>query len=70
MSNTTKQSLEIGTDYGRIFGLSAERGQHLIYQGGDSWLAQQPGSEKVVESAKTTASALAYIGKTAVRMGM
>jgi len=64
------KQLEIGHDYASIFGLDPEdKGQHMIYNGGNKWLAQQPGSEREIESEKTTALALAYINQPSVSIG-
>jgi len=71
---TTEESkmttaLIIGDDYAAIFGLDPDKGQHLIYKGGNKWLAQQPGSEREMESEKTTQSALEYVNRPSIHMG-
>ena len=64
------KKLIIGRDYARIFGLDPEgKDQHMIYQGGNKWLAQQPGSEREFESEKTTQNALTYINQPRINMG-
>ena len=52
--------LEIGHDYGAIFGLKKENGQKLIYNGGISWTGIQGDQEKTMDSEDTTLKVLAY----------
>lgn len=62
--------LTVGKDYASIFGLDPDgKGQHMIYKGGNKWLAQQPGSEREIVSDKTTQNALAYINQPSVNTG-
>jgi hypothetical protein len=64
------KELKVGKDYASIFGLDPDdKGQHLIYKGGNKWLAQQPGSEREIESEQTTRNALAYINQPRISMG-
>lgn len=63
----TKQ-LEIGKNYGFVFGLDEKKGQ-IVFLGGDSWKAIKPGMEKVMESADTTKKAIEYINRPTVHMG-
>lgn len=65
------KQLEIGGNYGEIFGLEAEKGKKLIYRGGDMWqgIDTQKGVDKTIESAGTTAKALEYINRPSVFMG-
>jgi hypothetical protein len=43
-----QKQLEIGQNYGGVFGLDTAKGQYMIYQGGDNWLAKKPGAERVI----------------------
>lgn len=67
---TTSKQLEIGKDYGAIFGLDASKGSTLVYLGGDKWQATKPGATKELTSPGTTAKAVEYINRPAIRMGM
>ena len=64
------KTLEVGKDYGCVFGLESSKGMSLVYQGGNKWLARKPGAESVIESAGTTAKALAYINQPSIHMGV
>ena len=66
---TMKKELTVGKDYGCIFGLDSEKGQSLTYDGGNKWTARKPGAEQVIDSADTTAKAVAYINQSVVTMG-
>ena len=64
------KDLTIGKDYACIMGLDPDgKGQHMIYMGGNKWLAQQPGSEREIESEKTTQNAIEYINRPSVSVG-
>ena len=64
------KTLEIGTDYGFVFGLDAKnKDQHMVYGGGDTWTAKEGTRERTTESAGTTAKALEYINRPSVMMG-
>ena len=65
-----QKQLEIGKNYGGAFGLDVSKGQYMIYQGGDNWLAKKPGAERVIVTPDTTAKALAYINQPSVNMGV
>lgn len=64
------QTLETGKDYGGIFGLSTEKGQQMIYNGGISWTAIQPGKQMTMDSQPMTDKATEYINRPSVHMGM
>ena len=64
----TKQ-LEIGKDYGFVFGLNPEKGQHMIYNGGNSWTAKEGDREMTKENAvETSEKVFTYINHS-VTMG-
>ena len=65
-----EKTLEIGTNYGSCFGFEKEKGQQLIYQGGDTWLAINGETQKEVDSKDTTKKALEYINRPSIHMGM
>lgn len=64
-----KRQLEINKDYGSIFGLESEEGQHFIYLGDNVWLARSPKGERKITSEKQTAQVLEYINKPIVMVG-
>ena len=62
--------LQIGKDYGDVFGLKAERGQHLIYMGGQTWKASSRGKEDMVKESKgTTEKVIIYLNSSHYRVG-
>ena len=63
------RELEVGKDYGAIFGVSADKGCHLTYLGGNMWRAEKPGTVRDIDSAASTAKALAYINQPSIQMG-
>jgi len=63
------KTLTIGHDYGGVFGLDKDKGQHMIYRGGNTWTAKKPGAERTSESEKTTRNALEYINRPPVHIG-
>lgn len=63
------KTLEIGKNYGSVFGLNAEKGQKAIYLGGNLWRAEKPGASAERESEDMTEAALEYINRPSVFMG-
>lgn len=63
------KTLEIGSNYGSIFGLNTAKGQQMIYGGGDRWTMKEGEREKTIESPDTTKKALAYINQPTINMG-
>lgn len=63
------KKLEIGKDYGSIFGLKKEEGQKMIYNGGISWTAIQGEQQMTKDSQATTDNALNYINSPSIKMG-
>ena len=63
------QALEVGKDYGSIFGLDAGKGCHLYYIGGTMWRAERPGLTVERDNAGATAKAIRYINQPSVQMG-
>lgn len=63
------KTLEIGKNYGGCFGLESDKGQKMIYLGGNKWRGEN--GEKSVEKDcdKTTAKAIEYINRPSVMMG-
>jgi hypothetical protein len=65
-----KKELEINNDYGFVFGLDAKnKDQHMIYNGGDIWMAKEGSRERIMESKNTTEKVLEYINRTSIIMG-
>lgn len=64
------KTLEIGKDYGSIFGLTPEMGT-MVYNGGDSWTGSNPAAGKTMTliAPKQTERALEYINRPNVSMG-
>jgi len=63
------KTLEIGKNYGACFGLDADKGEKMIYLGGNKWRGENGGKSLEIESEKTTKSALEYINRPSVTMG-
>jgi hypothetical protein len=64
------KELQIGKDYGEIFGLDSKKGQHLIYNGGYSWTGINGDVKKTFENKiETTNNALEYINQPSTSMG-
>jgi hypothetical protein len=61
--------LEIGKDYGKIFGLDPKKDQHMFYQGGISWKAVSPKGERIADSQKMYNDALDTINTPEISMG-
>ena len=67
--NNAKKTLEIGKDYGFVFGLTKGMGT-MVFNGNDSWTATKSNGQTMTNvSQKTTASALEYINRAGVSMG-
>jgi hypothetical protein len=64
------KNLEIGKNYGGIFGLNADSGKKMIYNGGDRWTAVKGEQSQTMDSAKTTAAALEYINRPSCGTGI
>ena len=65
-----KVSLIVGKDYGDVFGLKAEKGQYLIFMGGETWKAMSPGKEDMVKESKgTTEQVITYLSSSHYRVG-
>jgi hypothetical protein len=52
------KELEIGKDYGAIFGLDSKNGQHMIYNGDDNWTAINGEVKMTDNSPETTIEAI------------
>mgnify|MGYP006943672271 CR=1 FL=1 len=55
------KNLEIGKNYGEIFGLTGNR--QMIFNGGISWTAKEGEREMTMDSQKTTDNAIEYINR-------
>ena len=65
------KQLEIGKDYGSVFGLDAKtKGQHAYYLGGIKWRMEQPGKQMECESQVTTDNAVKYINQPSYKVGV
>jgi hypothetical protein len=64
----TKQ-LIVGTDYGSVFGFTANSGKQMIYLGADLWQAVKDDKTMQSVSPATTAKVLEYINRPTVSMG-
>ncbi len=64
------KTLEIGHDYGEVFGFNKELGQTMIYNGGINWTATNGDKSKTLESQATSDKVLEYINRPSVNMGM
>lgn len=64
------KDLVIGKDYGSIFGLDADKGQKMVYNGGISWTAIQGGQQMTKDSQQTTDNALEYINRPSYGTGI
>ena len=53
--------LEIGKDYGIIFGLDAKVGQKMIYNGSDNWTAINGDLQQTDDSPETTTEVINYL---------
>lgn len=66
-----EREMQVGMDYGFVFGLDPRaKGQHMIYNGGDSWTMQERERSQTIESQGTTAKVKAYITQPSVMMGL
>ena len=66
-----QRALTIGKEYGRaVYGLDSDKGQALIYRGGDVWEAVEGDRKTIVTDAKITAQVSAYMTRPAVLVGM
>lgn len=63
------KELEIGKDYGFVFGLDLKKDQHMIYGGGDAWTAKEGERTKQLDSPGTTTKVAEYINRPATLMG-
>lgn len=57
------KALEVGKDYGFCFGLDADKGKKMIYNGGDSWTGVNGEKTMTMDAPKTTAGAMEYINR-------
>jgi hypothetical protein len=61
--------LEVGKNYGSIFGLDEKKSNKMVFLGGIKWRAEKPGLTKEMDSEITTKNALEYINRPSVHMG-
>ena len=62
-----KKELEVGKDYGKMFGL--KDGQHMVYNGNISWTATEGAKTMTMDSQKMTDDITKRINQTATIMG-
>lgn len=58
----SKSELQIGKDYGFVFGLNKDH-QHMIYNGGISWTAVEGEKSLTMDSQQTTEQVYKYINQ-------
>lgn len=63
------KTLEIGRNYGEIFGLDATKGNKIIYLGGTLFMAHKGEKTMEVDSAPTVEKIKEYINRPSVSMG-
>lgn len=63
------KTLEIGKNYGEVFGLNPADGNKLIYLGGTLFEGYKGEKTMQVNSQKTLDQVLAYINRPSVSMG-
>lgn len=63
------KNLEIGHNYGDIFGLNKEKGQQFIYNGGISWTAKEGERSMTMDSQDNTDKAMKTINEPVINMG-
>lgn len=61
--------LEIGKNYGEIFGLEKSNGT-IVYNGGINWTATQGDRIMTMDSQAQTDAAIKYINQPSVQMGV
>lgn len=64
-----KKQLEIGKDYGFVFGLDAKKGQTMTYLGGIKFIASNGIQSKEADSQGTYDKVLDYINLPRIKMG-
>ncbi len=64
-----KKQLEIGKDYGFVFGLNAKKGQTMTYLGGIKFVASNGAQSKEADSQGTYDKVLDYINLPVIKMG-
>lgn len=57
------KSLEVGKDYGSLFGLDKSKDQHMIYNGNDAWTALDGTRQMSLHSKAQTQKALEILGE-------
>lgn len=64
------KNLEIGKNYGEIFGLDEQKGKKMIYNGEISWTAIDGDKQMTMDSQKTTDNAIEYINRPSYGTGI
>ena len=64
-----EKKLEIGSDYGFVFGLDHIKGQGMIYLGGVKFRAENGTASRDIESQGTYDKVHEYINRTSIHMG-
>jgi hypothetical protein len=63
------RQLEVGKNYGEIFGLDPAQQKFMIFNGGVNWTAKNGDKTQTVDSQQTTDNAVAYINRPSIHMG-
>ena len=64
------KTLQIGENYGDVFGFDKDLGQTMIYNGGISWTATNGDKSKTIDSQGTSDKVLEYINRTSINQGV
>ena len=64
------KNLEIGKNYGGVFGKDSSKGGKAIYRGDDNWeMTNYDGVTQTIKNPKATEVAVKYINQPSVSMG-
>lgn len=63
------KTLQVGENYGDVFGFDKNLGQTMIYNGGINWTATNGDKMKTIDSQGTTDKVIEYINRPIINMG-
>ena len=63
------KTLQIGENYGDVFGFDKDLNQSMIYNGGINWTATNGDKVKTIDSQGTTDKVIEYINRPFINMG-
>ena len=63
------KTLQIGENYGDVFGFDKDLNQSMIYNGGINWTATNGDKVKTIDSQGTTDKVSEYINRSVINMG-